>query len=80
MTLQFKIEYLEAIRKRYYQARKREKTKILNELCAVAGYNRKYAIRILAIKHHEGKKLSGKIQKFLRTLTEAFKAFMGAHG
>lgn len=52
MTLQFKIEYLEAIRKRYYQAKKREKTKILNELCTVAGYNRKYAIRILAVKHY----------------------------
>lgn len=64
MTLQFKVEYLSAIRKRYYQSSKREKTKNLNELCAVAGYNRKYAIRILAIKHHEGKKLSRKIQKF----------------
>lgn len=64
MTLKFKIEYLSAIRKRYYQARKSEKTKILNELCAVAGYNRKYAIRILAIKHHEGKKLSGRTKTY----------------
>lgn len=43
-----------------YQSTKSEKTKILNELCAVAGFNRKYAIRILAIKHHEGKKHSGR--------------------
>lgn len=64
MTLKFKIEYLSAIRKRYYQARKSEKTKILNELCAVAGFNRKYAIRILAIKHHEGKKLSGRTKTY----------------
>ena len=64
MTLKFKIEYLHAIRKRYYQARKREKTQILNELCAVAGFNRKYAIRILAIKHHEGKKLSGRTKSY----------------
>jgi hypothetical protein len=64
MTLKFKIEYLSAIRKRYYQARKCEKTKILNELCAVAGFNRKYAIRILAIKHHEGKKLSGRTKTY----------------
>ena len=64
MTLKFKIEYLSAIRKRYYQARKRDKSKILNELCAVAGYNRKYAIRILAIKHHEGKKLSGRTKTY----------------
>lgn len=60
MTLKFKVEYLNAIRKRYYQSSKKEKSKILNELCAVANYNRKYAIRILAIKHHEGKKLSGR--------------------
>lgn len=64
MTLQFKVEYLSAIRIRYFQSSKREKSKILNELCAVAGYNRKYAIRILAIKHHEGKKLSGRSKNF----------------
>lgn len=39
---------------------KKDKLRILNAICAVAGYNRKYAIRILAIKHHEGKKLSGR--------------------
>lgn len=64
MTLKFKIEYLSAIRKRYYQSTKTEKTIILNELCSVAGYNRKYAIRILAIKHHEGKKLSGRTKTY----------------
>lgn len=64
MTLKFKIEYLSAIRKRYFEARKREKSQILNELCAVTGFNRKYAIRILAIKHHEGKKLSGRTKNY----------------
>lgn len=64
MTLKFKIEYLTAIRKRYFQARKREKSQILNELCAVTGFNRKYAIRILAIKHHEGKKQSGRTKTY----------------
>lgn len=73
MTLKFKIEYLSAIRKRYYQARKREKTKILNELCAVAGYNRKYAIRILARKHHEGKKLSGRTKNYSERSVRHFK-------
>lgn len=64
MTLKFKIEYLSAIRKRYFQARKREKTQILNELCAVTGFNRKYAIRILAIKHLSGKKKSGRTKTY----------------
>ena len=56
MSLKLKIEYLALIRDRYYRSRKKEKTKILDELCAVTGYSRKYAIRILAIKHLEAKK------------------------
>lgn len=60
MNLKFRVQYLAAVRKRYYGSRKSEKSKILDELCAVTGYNRKYAIRIMAIKHHEGKKLSGR--------------------
>lgn len=39
--------YLEAIRKRYKRARKKAKGLILDEFCAVCGYNRKYAVRIL---------------------------------
>jgi hypothetical protein len=70
MKLKFKIEYLSAIRRRYFSARKSEKTRILNELCSVTGFNRKYAIRILAIKHHEGKKLSGRTKNYSeRTVT-----------
>ena len=64
MTLKFKIEYLSAIRKRYFQSTKAEKTIILNELCSVAGFNRKYAIRILAIKHREGKKHFGRSKMY----------------
>jgi len=60
MSLQLKIEYLAAIRVRYYSSRKRDKTKILDELCAVSGFSRKYAIRILALKHLERKKRSGR--------------------
>jgi hypothetical protein len=40
-------EYLAAIRGRYRQAGRRAKTAILDEFCAICGYNRKYAIRIL---------------------------------
>ncbi|MGA0290326.1 MAG: ISNCY family transposase [Pseudohongiellaceae bacterium] len=39
--------YLQAIRIRYRRARKKVKVTILNEFCAVCGYNRKYAIRLL---------------------------------
>lgn len=40
--------YLEAIRARYRRAGKKNKTIILNEFCAVCGYHRKYALRLLS--------------------------------
>ena len=39
--------YLKAIRLRYSRAGKKAKTKVLDEFCAVCGYHRKYAIRLL---------------------------------
>ena len=39
--------YLKAIRTRYRRAGKKTKVTILNEFCAVCGYHRKYAIRLL---------------------------------
>ena len=39
--------YLKAIRTRYRRARKKVKVTILDEFCAVCGYHRKYAIRLL---------------------------------
>ena len=39
--------YLKAIRLRYRRASKKAKTAILDEFCAVCGFHRKYAIRIL---------------------------------
>jgi hypothetical protein len=47
MGIHSKRQYLEAIRVRYRRAGKRYKTKILDEFCAVCGYHRKYAIRLL---------------------------------
>jgi len=47
MSLSEKRAYLEAIRRRYHKASRRNKSKILDEFCAVCRYNRKYAIRIL---------------------------------
>ena len=50
MVLQSRREYLEAIGKRYRKAARKEKSIILGEFCAVCGYNRKYAIRLLKKK------------------------------
>lgn len=47
MGTQERRAYLEAIRPRYRRARKTSKTAILNEFCAVCGYHRKYALRLL---------------------------------
>jgi len=45
-----KKEYVTAIRIRYLMANKTDKKIILDEVCAVCGYNRKYAIRKLNFK------------------------------
>jgi hypothetical protein len=48
MDKRFRMTYLARIYQRYQKARKALKTKILNELCKVCRYNRKYAIRKLS--------------------------------
>ena len=40
-------ELVEALRKRYLGASKKEKTRILDEFTSVAGYHRKHAVRLL---------------------------------
>jgi len=47
MVLRSRQEYLEAIRSRYRRSNRRDKAVILDEFCAICGYNRKYAIRLL---------------------------------
>ena len=54
MSQKEKRVYLEAIRRRYRKSGRGKKAKILDEFCAVCGYNPKYAIRIL--KHQKKKK------------------------
>jgi len=46
--------YLAAIQGRYRKANRAQKSKILDEFCAVCGYHRKYALRCLnrSSKHH----------------------------
>jgi len=50
MSNQSKQEYLQLVRFRYHGATKGQKQAMLDELCAVCGYNRKYAIRLLNAK------------------------------
>ena len=47
MSPQAKEEYFEVLFKRYKDATRREKTRIIDECCAVCGYHRKHAIRRL---------------------------------
>ena len=47
MSIEARRQYLSAIQLRYQNARKFEKTRILDEFCQVCGYSRKYAIRVL---------------------------------
>lgn len=54
-----KKEYLAAIRWRYREAGRKEKSRILAEFCANCEYNRKYAIRILSAKAKPAKGRSG---------------------
>ena len=47
MVTKGRWEYLRAIYERYRKAGRKDKKAILSEFCANAGYNRKYAIRLL---------------------------------
>jgi hypothetical protein len=60
MTLKFKTQYLDQVRRRYFNSSKGQKSSILDELCEVTGYHRKHAIRILSKGHHIGPKASGR--------------------
>jgi hypothetical protein len=53
MVLRSRREYLEAIRTRYRRSGKKDNAVILDEFCAICGYNRKYAIRLLRKKKDE---------------------------
>ncbi len=64
MTLNFKTTYLRVIRGRYFRASKAKKSLILDELCEVTGYNRKWAIRVLAKSHKTGPKFSERKKQY----------------
>jgi len=53
-------EYLAAIRLRYHEASRQEKTVILNEFCSVCEYHRKHALRLLNQREKKPKKSPGR--------------------
>jgi hypothetical protein len=57
-------QYLIAILERYKKSGKKEKSLILNEFCAVCGYNRKYAVRLLNNPLAVRSKRPGRIPKY----------------
>ncbi|MCS5709001.1 transposase family protein [Candidatus Berkiella cookevillensis] len=59
MGYQEKKSYLQAILLRYVNDDRSKKSAILNEFCAVCGYNRKYAIQLLKKKPVKEKKRAG---------------------
>jgi hypothetical protein len=64
MSNSAKREYLVEIRKRYFTATKIEKSVILDELCAVCRFNRKYAIRLISKKQTGYYKRKGRPKKY----------------
>lgn len=75
--------YLEQIRARYAKAKRADKTRILDEFCAVCAYNRKYTLRLLSARSRQrtgaktGRKpeyhhpeLLNALQRMLRYFTE----------
>jgi hypothetical protein len=48
MEMQAKGALVDSIRSRYYGARKKDKSRILDEFVAITGHQRKYALRLLA--------------------------------
>jgi hypothetical protein len=48
VEMQAKAELVDSIRSRYYAARKRDKSRILDKFVAITGHQRKYALRVLA--------------------------------
>lgn len=60
MSPMAKREYLDAMRRRYREASERkQKTLLLDEICATTGFNRKYVLRFLSKGRKRGRKSSG---------------------
>lgn len=73
MSRDAKKQYLLAIRARYRQAGKKKKGRILDEFCAVCGYERKYAIRLLNRHRKSPRKKPGPPRKYGPEVVEIVK-------
>ena len=82
MRLELRMKYLETIYQRYRKASKQSKGKILDELCHVCGYNRKYAIWKLSqmplvnrskapVKRHRSKAYGHQVLKIVEEVWES---------
>lgn len=63
MQQEMRMKYVETVYKRYRKSTKESKTKILDELCHVCGYNRKYAIYKLSQLPLKGRPRAGPKRK-----------------
>ena len=59
MTIEARRQYLAAVRLRYKNGTKTQKSRILDEFCQVCNYNRKHAIRLLKGEPAQGKDKPG---------------------
>lgn len=75
-----KAALVDSIRSRYYEARKKDKSRILDEFVAITGHQRKNALRLLAAKQeantapptiHGRKIYAGAVKEVLVTLWES---------
>lgn len=78
MPIEFSRAYLSEIRSRYEKSTRKEKSRILDEFCAVNSYNRKHAIRILNSIIKPRTKRPGPVSKYdrldvLKALRELWK-------
>ena len=64
MVSQSKKDYLAKIKDRYRHARRRGKSRILDEFCEVCGHHRKHAIRLLRSDARTMKKKPGRPSKY----------------
>lgn len=65
MNLSERKSYLITIKRRYLEASKIDKSRILDEFCQVCGYHRKYAVRVLNKKNNfPTKKKPGKPSRY----------------
>ncbi len=51
MNIEARRAYIKAVKERYTQSSKKDKSRILNELCLICGYSRKHAIKLLSENH-----------------------------